>query len=79
MQTAQTTAQRIAQINQTLDTLDENMFTMLRDVADYAEMHSWIDPLVESGIRQINVMKRRIAELQNERRQLRQQPAARAS
>jgi hypothetical protein len=66
-----TPAERVAQINRTLDTLDENMFSLLRDVNDYAEIHGWGDKTVKRGLDQIHVMERRIAELEEERRQLR--------
>ena len=64
-------AERVAQINKQLDSLDDDMFTMLRDVNDYAEAHGWGDKIVKHGLGQIHSMERRIAELQEERRQLR--------
>lgn len=60
----------VEQINRMLDTLDENMLNLSRSVSDYAERHSWIDPLTLSGLEQIEHMKRRYKELQEERRQL---------
>ena len=66
-----TAAERIAQINKQLDSLDDDMFTMLRDVNDYAEAHDWGDKIVKLGLDQIHGMERRIAELQEKRRQLR--------
>ena len=70
-QPAPTAAERIAQINKQLDSLDDDMFTMLRDVNDYAEIHGWGDKIVQRGLNQIDVMKVRRRELQEERRQLR--------
>ena len=70
---------RIEQIGKQLDSLDDDMFNLLRAVNDYAEIHDWGNKIVERGLDQIDGMKRRIAELQEERRQLRQQPTARAS
>jgi len=69
--TVVTREERVRQINQALDTLDDDMFTMLRDVNDYAEVHGWGDKIVQRGLDQIHMMERRIAELQEERRQLR--------
>lgn len=66
-----TAAERIAQINKQLDSLDDDMFTMLRDVNDYAEAHGWGDKMVGRGLDQIHVMERRIAELEEKRRELR--------
>ena len=66
-----TAAERVAQINKQLDSLDDDMFTMQRDVSDYAEAHGWGDRIVKRGLDQIHGMERRIAELQEERRQLR--------
>ena len=70
-QPATTAAERVAQINKQLDSLDDDMFTMLRDVNNYAEAHGWGDKIVKRGLDQIHGMERRIAELQEERRQLR--------
>jgi len=70
-QPAATTAEQVAQINKQLDSLDDDMFTMLRDVNNYAEAHGWGDRIVQRGLDQIHGMERRIAELQEERRQLR--------
>lgn len=75
----QTTAERITQIGKQLDSLDDDMFNLLREVNDYADLHGWGDKIVARGLDQIDGMKRRISELQDERRQLRQQPTARAS
>jgi hypothetical protein len=66
-----TAAERVAQINKQLDSLDDDMFTMLRDVNDYAEAHGWGGKIVKRGLDQIHMMERRIEELQEERRQLR--------
>ena len=70
-QPATTAAERVAQINKQLDSLDDDMFTMQRDVSDYAEIHGWGDEIVKHGLKQIHVIERRITELQEERRQLR--------
>jgi len=70
-QRQRTSTERVAQINKQLDSLDDDMFTMLRDVNNYAEIHGWGDRIVKRGLDQIHGMERRIAELQEERRQLR--------
>ena len=69
--TVVTREERVRQINQALDTLDDDMFTMLRDVNDYAEVHGWGDKIVKRGLDQVHVMERRIEALQEERRQVR--------
>ena len=66
-----TAAERVAQINKQLDSLDDDVFTLQRDVSDYAEANSWGGEIVKHGLKQIHVIERRIAELQEERRQLR--------
>jgi len=66
-----TPAERVAQINRTLDTLDENMFTMLRDVNNHAEIHGWGSRLVRDGLNKIDAMKVRRGELEEKRRQMR--------
>jgi len=66
-----TAAGRVAQINKQLDSLDDDMFTMLRDVNNYAEAHGWGDRIVKRGLDQIHVMERRRKALEEERRQLR--------
>ena len=70
-QPATTAAERVAQINKQLDSLDDDMFTMLRDVNDYAEIHGWGSGIVKRGLDQIQVMERRRKELEEERRQVR--------
>ena len=70
-QPATTAAERVAQINKQLDSLDDDMFTMLRDVNDYAEIHGWGDKIVKRGLDQIHGMERRRKALEEERRQLR--------
>ena len=66
-----TATERVAQINKQLDSLDDDVFTMLRDVNDYAEIHGWGSGIVKRGLDQIQVMERRRKELEEERRQVR--------
>ena len=66
-----TAAERVAQINKQLDSLDDDMFTMQRDVSDYAEIHGWGDKIVKRGLDQIHGMERRRKALEEERRQMR--------
>ena len=70
-QSQPTAAERVAQINKQLDSLDDDMFTMLRDVNDYAEVHGWGSRIIKHGLDQIHVMERRRKALEEERRQLR--------
>jgi len=70
-QPATTTAEAVARINKQLDSLDDDMFTMLRDVNNRAEIHGWSSPLVRRGLDQIDAMKVRRSALEEERRQLR--------
>ena len=66
-----TAADRVAQINKQLDSLDDDVFTLQRDVSDYADIHGWGDDLVQHGLDQIHVMERRQKELEEQRRQVR--------
>jgi len=70
-QQPRTVAEQVAQINRALDTLDENMFTMLRDVNTHAEIHGWGSRLVRDGLNKIDAMKVRRGELEEKRRRLR--------
>ena len=66
-----TAAERVAQINKQLDSLDDDVFDLLHAVNEHATQYGWGRRLVLDGLDAIDTMKARRKELEEQRRQVR--------
>jgi hypothetical protein len=66
-----TAAERVAQINKQLDSLDDDVFDLLHAVNEHATQYGWGSRLVLDGLDAIDTMKARQKELEEQRRQVR--------